>query len=204
MTTFEEWLDINNLTHEPHQKFAVEWCVKRETEIDVKGGIIADEMGLGKTIEILGTMHCNPVPNTLIVVPYSVLGQWSDAITNLFHRKPLLYHGSNRKSLTKEDLQFHPIVLTTYGLISQRRITPHDELAEINPLCTIHWHRIIYDEAHHLRNKRTAIHEGALRLKTGITWLMTGTPIQNSVHDLYNLLSLLGLNNKKDIKKKYG
>ena len=46
-TRFEEWLDENELTHEPHQKTAVEWCLKRETALEHKGGIIADEMGLG-------------------------------------------------------------------------------------------------------------------------------------------------------------
>ena len=196
MATFEEWLDENKLKHEPHQKIAVEWCLKRELAEDIKGGIVADEMGLGKTIEILGTMHCNPVPNTLIVLPYSVLGQWSDIITKLFHRAPLVYHGSSRKRLTEEEIQLHPIVLTTYGLISQKRTV---QLAG-NPLANIKWHRIIYDEAHHLRNKSTAVHVGALRLKTDITWLMTGTPIQNSEQDLYNLFSLLGIKNSADVK----
>jgi len=196
MTTFEEWLDFNKLKHEPHQKFAVEWCTKREEDIDNKGGIIADEMGLGKTIEILGTMHCNQLPNTLIVLPYSVLGQWSDIITKLFHRAPLVYHGPKRTHLTEEDILLHPIVLTTYGLISQSRVA----LDSTNPLSAINWSRIIYDEAHHLRNKKTAVHQGALRMKTGITWLMTGTPIQNSGQDLYNLFSLLGLKHDADIK----
>jgi SNF2 family DNA or RNA helicase len=199
METFEEWLDENELKHEPHQKIAVEWCLKRELAQDIKGGIVADEMGLGKTIEILGTVHCNPVPNTLIVLPYSVLGQWSDIITKLFHRAPLVYHGSSRKRLTEEEIQLHPIVLTTYGLISQTR-TVQESGGSGNPLANIKWHRIIYDEAHHLRNKQTAVHVGALRLKTDITWLMTGTPIQNSEQDLYNLFSLLGIKNSADIK----
>jgi SNF2 family DNA or RNA helicase len=200
MATFEEWLDENKLKHEPHQKIAVEWCVKRELVEDIKGGIIADEMGLGKTIEILGTMICNPVPNTLIVLPYCVLGQWSDIITKLFHRAPLVYHGSQRKRLTEEEIKLHPIVLTTYGLISEKGVMPGINLAEGINLANIKWSRIIYDEAHHLRNKNTAVHAGALHLKTDITWLMTGTPIQNSEKDLYNLFSLLGLKCGEDMK----
>jgi SNF2 family DNA or RNA helicase len=206
MTTFEEWLDENKLKHEPHQKIAVEWCVKRELVEDIKGGIIADEMGLGKTIEILGTMICNPVPNTLIVLPYCVLGQWNDIITKLFHRAPLVYHGSQRKRLTEEEIKLHPIVLTTYGLISEKGLVRGIDLAGgIHlaggiDLANIKWSRIIYDEAHHLRNKNTAVHAGALRLKTDITWLMTGTPIQNSEKDLYNLFSLLGLKCGADMK----
>ena len=54
MTIFAEWLDANGLTHAPHQKEAVDWCLEREKAPANKGGIIADEMGLGKTIEMLG------------------------------------------------------------------------------------------------------------------------------------------------------
>ena len=133
MATFDEWLDKNNLKHEPHQKIAVEWCLKRELTGDIKGGIVADEMGLGKTIEILGTMQCNPVPNTLIVLPYSVLEQWGSIITKLFHYAPLVYHGASRKRLTEEEIQLHPIVITTYGLISEKKVIQ----AEGNPLANI-------------------------------------------------------------------
>ena len=197
MTIFTEWLDANGLTHEPHQIEAVEWCLKREQAPTHKGGIIADEMGLGKTIEMLGTVYSNSVPNTLIVLPYSLLLQWEKIITKLMGFPPLVYHGSKRKSLTVDEIKLYTIVLTTYGLISQKPLLPESEPTTVvaNPLHTIKWDRVIYDEAHHLRNKKTAVNVGAHLVRADITWLMTGTPIQNGESDLYNLYELLGFVN---------
>jgi SNF2 family DNA or RNA helicase len=195
---FEEWLDENELTHEIHQKEAVEWCLKRENALEHKGGIIADEMGLGKTIEILGTIICNRLSNTLIVLPYSLLGQWTKIITKLFGEKPLVFHGAGRKNLSEEEIKAHSIVLTTFGLIAQKRWI---DRAGDNPLYNIQWNRVVYDEAHHLRNKQTGVFMGALRIKTDITWLMTGTPIQNKAGDLYNLYRLLGFTSPVYIKE---
>uniref|UniRef100_A0A6C0IJ43 Helicase ATP-binding domain-containing protein n=1 Tax=viral metagenome TaxID=1070528 RepID=A0A6C0IJ43_9ZZZZ len=195
-TKFEEWLDLTGLKHEKHQKDAVKWCLQREQAARNKGGIIADEMGLGKTIEILGTVYSNPLPNTLIVLPYSLLGQWESIITTLFHTKPLVYHGGQRKRLTSDQIIQFPIVLTTYGLVSKKLLSRD----VINPLYTIQWDRVIYDEAHHLRNKNTKVFTGGKKLQSAITWLLTGTPIQNSVGDLYNLYNLLGFTSSAFIK----
>jgi SNF2 family DNA or RNA helicase len=212
MNLFEEWLDMNELKRERHQLEAVEWALQRERSetLTKKGGIIADEMGLGKTIEILGTVYSNKLPNTLIVLPYSLLGQWEKIIVKLFGVQPLIFHGAKRLRLSEEDIKFHPIVITTYGLISLRKEANEvaNEVAEavaeaqvqaanVNPLYNIKWDRIIYDEAHHLRNKKTSVNEGAHMLKSDITWLMTGTPIQNGIKDLYSLFDLLGVNARK-------
>jgi SNF2 family DNA or RNA helicase len=62
-----------------------------------------------------------------------------------------------------------------------------------NDLHKIRWNRIIFDEAHHLRNKKTMLFLGALRLKAGIRWFVTGTPIQNNVKDFYSLCLLMGI-----------
>ena len=57
----------------------------------------------------------------------------------------------------------------------------------------IEWGRIIFDEAHHLRNAKNSAHLGALKLRSTIRWLVTGTPIQNSKKDFHSLCSQLGL-----------
>ena len=199
MNLFEEWLNMNELQHESHQADAVKWCLQKETDSGVKGGIIADEMGLGKTIEILGTVYSNNLPNTLIVLPYSLIGQWEKIILKLFGISPLIFHGSNRKRLTETQIKFHPIVLTTYGLISDiKNKKPMNVYDYENILYNIKWDRVIYDEAHHLRNKATKVNIGARKVKSDIIWLMTGTPIQNSEKDLYTLFGLLGIKANKD------
>ena len=60
-------------------------------------------------------------------------------------------------------------------------------------LHNIKWNRIIFDEAHHLRNDGTAIGLGAKKLKSDIRWLVTGTPIQNRKSDFYALCEQMGL-----------
>ena len=201
VSAFEAWLEKNGLKQEQHQKDAVAWCLEREQAETGKGGIIADEMGLGKTIEILGTMHCNPQGSTLIVVPYSLLEQWTQIIAKLCGRPPHVFHGSQRDCVNADHLLGYPIVLTTYGLLTV--------VETRNPLRRVRWSRIVYDEAHHLRNKHAYVYLHALyNMRADITWLMTGTPIQNSTSDVYSLLSLIGIRNElqtdlSDLIKKY-
>ena len=58
------------------------------------------------------------------------------------------------------------------------------------------WKRIIFDEAHHLRNKKTQCFRSAMTLKSEVKWLISGTPIQNHINDLYALFHILGISNK--------
>ena len=60
----------------PHQREGVKWLVAREFDPDIPGGFLCDEMGLGKTVQLIATMHRNPVPRTLIIVPKSLVTQW--------------------------------------------------------------------------------------------------------------------------------
>jgi len=79
MGMFDKYLDRTNLTHQDYQKEGVRWILSNELREDpvcnVRGGFIADEMGLGKTIMMIGTMLCNFVSNTLIVLPPALVDQ---------------------------------------------------------------------------------------------------------------------------------
>ena len=81
-----------------------------------------------------------------------------------------------------------PLVITTYGMIKKGK---HKD--SVGVLHKIEWGRVIFDEAHHLRNKNTSGHRGALALKRDITWVVTGTPIQNRKSDFYSLCAVMGL-----------
>jgi len=67
---------------------------------------------------------------------------------------------------------------------------PKVDLAQ--PLLKVGWNRIVFDEAHHLRNNNSH-HQWAKQLKSKIRWLVSGTPIQNKKRDFYNLCSVLGM-----------
>ena len=159
------------------------------------GGILGDEMGLGKTIQMLGLTVANPKENTLIVVPPALVFQWKEAIDKFMDFTPIVYHGPEKSRYSLTDLKKSPIVLTTYGMISVRVVGAVDGVSdrrEISSLLSeIKWGRIIYDEAHHLRNPSTRKHRGALSMKSESTWLVTGTPIQNSLRDFNSLCAVL-------------
>jgi SNF2 family DNA or RNA helicase len=197
MDNFRQLLQLSGFDSKPHQEEGVAWCLKNEVEGHVvagrcvRGGLLADEMGLGKTIQMLGVVVANPKPRTLIVLPRALLEQWRDAIVSSLHHKPLVWHGAGQRGMTAEELATHPIVLTTYGMISAPN--PKNPSPAENLLHKAEWDRVIYDEAHHLRNAKTLTHLGAIRLQAGIRWLVTGTPIQNSKSDFYSLCQAMGI-----------
>ena len=190
---FRAYLEKTGLQVQKHQVEGVDWCVNNEKRGKqaagsiVRGGLVADDMGLGKTIQMLGVVVSNFVPRTLIVLPRALLEQWEETITSTLGHMPLVYHGHGVSKITEDVLASRPIVITTYGMITPRKNKNLGILHKIN------WDRIIFDEAHHLRNKRTRMHAGALMLKTPIRWLMTGTPIQNKMDDFYGLCAVMGI-----------
>ena len=189
---FKRFIHAAKFEEKAHQIDGMEWILNNELRknapCNIHGGLIADEMGLGKTIQMLGAIVCSPKPHTLIVLPLALLDQWKETIQQTMKHTPLIFHGPKKSAITIEQLGSNPVVLTTYGLMST---TKKGESKNI--LNQIHWDRIIFDEAHHLRNKNTRNHKGALKLRRDISWLVTGTPIQNRKEDFFNLCAVMGL-----------
>ena len=200
---FKAFLEQAGLEAHQHQADGVEWCLQKEKEgvtitpdkKTIYGGIIADEMGLGKTIQLVGTMYSNEQQHTLIVLPKALLDQWIHVIKKMLKQKPLIYHGIWKKDTTIDQILSYPVVITTYGMISARtkKAKEGKEAKAESLLHQVKWDRIIFDEAHHMRNNKTNIFAGAVKLNATIKWLVTGTPIQNKRADLYSLCELLGL-----------
>ena len=167
-----------------YQYDGVKWCLNNEINPKiVRGGFIADEMGLGKTIMMIGVMFVNYLQHTLIVVPPVLIHQWFKEIYKTTGHKALLFYGNNKKKYTQENINKAHIVLTTYNMI----------LPENCLLKNISWNRVIYDEAHHLRNRNTIRYKACLKIKAQICWLVTGTPIQNKKRDFNNLCCIAGI-----------
>lgn len=190
---FTEYLDRANMDHKEYQMEGVRWCLVNELRPfppeNIRGGFIADEMGLGKTIMVIGLMLTNFKPKTLIVLPPVLINQWFNQIFKTTGHKALVYYGGKKKKITIEELNKACIVLTSYGgLVPNKK---QKAKGNTTLLHNINWSRIVYDEAHHLRNKNTAIYNSAENLKCDICWLVSGTPIQNKKTDFYNLCSIL-------------
>ena len=205
MNKFTNYLEHGKLDKKQYQYDGVKWCVENETRPDppggVRGGFIADEMGLGKTIMMIGTFVANPMLRTLIVVPPILLSQWYTQIYKTTGHKAIIYYGLNKKKITQQQLEDSVIVLTTYSSTFKKstfgksgvKIEKNIEGGVRGTLVPrVEWNRIVFDEAHHLRNNNSR-HQWAKQLKGKIRWLISGTPIQNKKRDFYNLCSVLGM-----------
>jgi SNF2 family DNA or RNA helicase len=195
MNRFTKYLDRSKMDHKQYQIDGVRWILNNELNDEpicgVRGGFIADEMGLGKTIMMIGTLLCNFVDKTLIVLPPVLLDQWYLQIYRTTGHKALIYHGDDKKQIDLEKLNDAKIVLTTYGAITLTRA--QIEKHSVTMLHRVAWSRIIFDEAHHLRNSKTTRYISARLLKSRIRWLVSGTPIQNRKQDFYSLCAMIRL-----------
>ncbi|NXL45864.1 HLTF factor, partial [Podilymbus podiceps] len=128
---------------------------------------------------------------TLIVCPLSVLSNWIDQfeqhIHQEFHVNIYVYYGSDR-SKDPSVLSEQDIVLTTYNILATDYGIRGD-----SPLHKVRWLRIVLDEGHTIRNPSAQQTKAALNLEGHRRWVLTGTPIQNSVKDLWPLISFLKL-----------
>jgi transcription termination factor 2 len=129
---------------------------------------------------------------TLIVVPASLLLQWEGEIKNRFVEgtfKYYIYHGDNRKKYAY-NLQEYDIVFTTYEIVS-REIDIVEGRVSDSPLAKIKWKRLILDEAHRIKNHATKANKAMCLIKARFRFALTGTPIHNSINDLYSLVKFL-------------
>lgn len=200
MSKFNTFIAHSQLDFKQHQLEGVQWCVNNETREDppcgVRGGFIADEMGLGKTIVVIGLIYVNFMARTLIVLPPALVHQWYLQIYKTTGHKSTVFHGTNKKNITLEQLKSSKIVITTYSALHpnhKKNKHVYEEPRKQSLLHQLVWSRIVFDEAHHLRNKKSTCHQWAKLLKTNIRWLVSGTPVQNKKQDFYNLCSVIGL-----------
>ena len=195
MHLYKTYIQNANLIQKDYQETGVRWCLDNELRTspphNTRGGFLADEMGLGKTITMIATIYANPLKNTLIVLPPILIEQWTNHIFNTTGIMPLIYHGPNKRNITIEELHFNKIVIATYAGITITKKQLHNNISTL--LHKKHWDRLIFDEAHHLRNKNTSLAHSAKLIPAQIRWLVTGTPIQNAKKDFYTLCSIIGL-----------
>jgi SNF2 family DNA or RNA helicase len=195
-----------------HQRQAVAWMIARERErspATPAGGILADEPGLGKTLTAISLILLNKAdadmreapassPATLVVCPLSLLRQWSQEIRKSTVQglgpSVVVYHGSNRADL-RPQLGCADIVLTTYAVLCAEspQLSPEKEqiLRSAGPLFQYRWYRVILDEAHSIRNVNSRVSRSACLVEARSRWCLTGTPVQNNVHDVLALLLFL-------------
>jgi SNF2 family DNA or RNA helicase len=147
----------------PYQHEGVKWLVARELDASRAGGFLCDEMGLGKTVQLIATMCVNPKPRTLVVVPKSIVGQWCDEVVRFApHMTTHAYDGTKRKM----PAVVPNVVVASYSSLPQRKGGP------LCPLLGIEWDRVILDEGHEIRNRKSKTHIACRALQAPIRWVV--------------------------------
>eukprot|EP01033_Poteriospumella_lacustris_P015756 gene15755-11280_t len=175
----------------PHQLEGLQWLLSLwENGLN---GILADEMGLGKTIQIISLIAHLREHNTagpyLIAGPLATLGNWIKEFHKWLPTCPVvLYHGTKderaeirRKKMPinqQKTLDF-PIVITSFELC----------IADRNFLEKYVWQYIILDEGHRIKNRNCRLIRDLKTFQSTSRLLLTGTPIQNSLEELWSLLN---------------
>ncbi|KAL4870522.1 hypothetical protein BDV12DRAFT_165761 [Aspergillus spectabilis] len=165
------------------------------------GGILADDMGLGKTIQIISLILSDSQPKTkesstatLIISPVGVMSNWKNQIQDHTHPEQtprvLIYHASGKKEAA--NLAQYDVVVTSYGALAME-YKPDSKTPPAKGLFSVQWRRIVLDEGHTIRNPRSKGALAACALRADSRWTLTGTPIINTLKDLYSQIRFLGL-----------
>ena len=177
----EARVDLN-----PHQVEAALFAFKSPLS---KGAILADEVGLGKTIEagiILSEMWAEHKRNILIIVPASLRNQWNIELMEKFYLPSYIL---DSESFAEGKAQMSRGVKSIYICSYNFAVSNTEYFKNIN------WDLIVLDEAHKLRNvyKESNIMANTLRaaFKNYKKVLLTATPLQNNLKELYGLISII-------------
>lgn len=165
------------------------------------GGILADDMGLGKTIQIISLILANSQPKTagssgptLIISPVGVMSNWKNQIQDHtkseYAPKVHIYHGVGKKEAA--NLSQYDVVITSYGALAME-YNPTRKDSPKKGIFSVNWRRVVLDEGHTIRNPRSKGALAACDLLADSRWTLTGTPIINSLKDLYSQVRFLRL-----------
>lgn len=165
------------------------------------GGILADDMGLGKTIQIISLILANSQPKstsspktTLIISPVGVMSNWKNQIQDHTHTDKIpnvhIYHGIGKKEAS--NLGQYDVVVTSYGALASE-YRPDSDRTPAKGIFSVRWRRVVLDEGHTIRNPRSKGALAACHLQADSRWTLTGTPIINSLKDLYSQVRFLKL-----------
>uniref|UniRef100_A0A673KJY0 Chromodomain-helicase-DNA-binding protein 1-like n=1 Tax=Sinocyclocheilus rhinocerous TaxID=307959 RepID=A0A673KJY0_9TELE len=172
-----------------YQVDGVRWlsqCMKNQ-----QGCILGDEMGLGKTCQTISLLACargylkmnGPF---LVPCPLSVLENWRQEVERFCPSLSVVcYTGDKerRAKLQKElknDRHFH-VLLATYEMC----------LKDASYLKSWKWKILVVDEAHRLKNQESLLHQTLREFTVGFRVLLTGTPIQNNLQEVFSLLTFI-------------
>ncbi|MFM1767620.1 MAG: hypothetical protein RJA22_149 [Verrucomicrobiota bacterium] len=189
----------------PYQRDGVAWM--RFLRENGFGGILADEMGLGKTLQALAhlaSLRTSPPPGGaegprlphLIVCPTSLVFNWlAEARKFTPDLKVLALHGPDRHARFAEAPQAD-LIVTSYALIRR----------DAERYAGLEFDTVILDEAQHIKNRQTQNSQAVKSIRSRHRLVLTGTPLENSVLDLWSIFDFLMpgyLGGAQDFRERY-
>ena len=162
------------------------------------GGCLADDMGLGKTVQTIAFMLSKVDKGpSLVITPTSVVPNWESEIKKFAPGlRPIIINNVRERAMAVRNTGPGDVVISSYGVLANST----DALRERD------WNVICLDEAHMIKNRWTRVSHAVMELRGDSRIILTGTPVQNSLNDLWNLFQFInpGMLGKFDtFKEKY-
>uniref|UniRef100_A0A3P9H0N8 Chromodomain helicase DNA binding protein 1-like n=1 Tax=Oryzias latipes TaxID=8090 RepID=A0A3P9H0N8_ORYLA len=171
-----------------YQLDGVQWLIQNLQ--NQQGCILGDEMGLGKTCQTIGLLvyvsgALGKKGPFMVLSPLSVLENWRKELESFAPSLTVLCYQGDKDRRAEMQLQASSqdfqVLLTTYELC----------LKDASFLRRWRWEVLVVDEAHRLKNPNSLLHQTLSEFSVDFRVLLTGTPIQNSLQELYSLLSFI-------------
>lgn len=185
-TLVDSQVDLN-----PHQVEAALFACRNPLS---RGVILADEVGLGKTIEaglVISQRWAERRRRILIIVPANLRKQWHQELQDKFNLQGLILEAKSYNAIRKQERQ-NPFLMASGPVICSYQFAK----AKADDIKDIEWDLVVLDEAHRLRNVYKTSNVIAKTLKEALERvhskvLLTATPLQNSLLELYGLVSII-------------
>lgn len=161
------------------------------------GACLADDMGLGKTIQTLALLiKLGSKGPSLVVAPTSVCGNWLNETARFAPTlNPIIFGSGDREQMIK-NLGPMDLLIVSYGLLQQMEKL-FDEAK---------WNVVVLDEAQAIKNETAKRTQAALKLSASFRLITTGTPVENSLDELFTLFSFINpglLGSRSSFNEKY-
>ncbi len=143
------------------------------------GGVLADDMGLGKTVQTIALLvHAEGTGSPfLVVAPTSVVGGWADEIARFAPHLRVAVIASTKDEIPADT----DVVITSYAILR----------LEADRLVARTWAGVVLDEAQYVKNPGSQVHEVARQLDARMTIALTGTPLENSLTDVWAIFRIV-------------
>ncbi|MDR1879294.1 MAG: DEAD/DEAH box helicase [Bacteroidales bacterium] len=164
----------------PYQITGFRWMI-RLSEWGA-GACLADDMGLGKTVQAIAVLlHRSSEGPAMVVSPVSVTTNWISEVKKFAPSLSIKTLSAGDRSDTLASLTAGDLLITSYGLL----------LSEEKSLVAKRWATIILDEAHAIKNYNTKTSKAAMSLQADFRLILTGTPLQNHLGEMWNLFQFI-------------